>query len=157
MPVYNGAVFLKEAISSILDQSFTDFELIILNDGSTDDSERIILSFKDDRIKYLKNAKNLGLIGTLNKGLSESRGTYIARMDQDDISLPNRFQKQINFLKEHPNTTIVATKLSQINEKGEDKGFWNDDFDTTTSEQIKFYMPCLLYTSHGLARHDLSL
>jgi glycosyltransferase involved in cell wall biosynthesis len=148
MPVYNGAAFLKEAIESILKQTFSDLELIIINDASTDGSEEIILSYKDDRIRYFKNQNNLGLIATLNLGISESRGTYIARMDQDDISLPDRFQKQVDHLSENKNVALVATKISMTNEKSEDKGAWNDDFNTTTSAEIKAYMPKLNCIAH---------
>ena len=141
MPVYNGARFLKEAIDSILCQTFSDFELIILNDASTDDSEKIILTFNDKRIRYFKNLTNLGLIDTLNKGLQESQGSFIARMDQDDISLSTRFQKQLDYLTTNKNVSLVATKLVLIGEKGEDRGFWNDDFDTTSTDEIKTLMP----------------
>lgn len=98
MPVYNGAKYLREAINSLLDQMFTDFELIILNDGSIDQSEEVILSYNDPRIRYVKNEVNLKLVRTLNKGIQLARGLYIARMDQDDICLPQRFEKQIEFM-----------------------------------------------------------
>lgn len=98
MPVYNGGKYLAEAIESILKQTFTDFELLIINDGSSDNSEQIIKNIKDNRIRYLKNASNLGLIQTLNIGINESHGEYIARMDQDDISLPHRLARQVKFM-----------------------------------------------------------
>ncbi|WP_316771004.1 glycosyltransferase family 2 protein [Pedobacter frigiditerrae] len=107
MPVYNGEKFLRDAIDSILVQSFGDFEFIIINDGSTDDSEKIILSYKDRRIVYVKNDVNLKLIKTLNKGVAIARGKYIARMDADDVSLPSRFDTQLKYFNQHPDVGIV--------------------------------------------------
>jgi len=148
MPVYNGGVFLKEAIVSVLNQSYSDFELILLNDGSTDNSEEIIHSLSDERIRYIKNEKNSGLIATLNRGLSESRGKFIVRMDQDDISLPNRFQKQIDYLSQHPQVAVVSSKLMLIDENGNDKGCWNDDYETTSPSEIEMRMPKLNCIGH---------
>lgn len=110
MPVYNTEeVFLKEAIESILNQTFQDFEFLIINDGSTNNAEEVILSYKDEKIKYIKNECNLGLIKTLNKGLDLAQGEYIARMDSDDISLPERFEKQVKFLDENNEIGILGT------------------------------------------------
>ena len=109
MPVYNAEQHLAEAIDSILAQDYRDFEFIIINDGSTDGSESIILGYSDPRITYVKNEQNLRLISTLNKGLELARGKYIARMDADDISLPNRFSEQLAFLEQHPNVGVVGT------------------------------------------------
>lgn len=106
MPVYNGEAFLHEAIDSILNQTFTDFEFLIINDGSTDGTEKIIKSYTDPRINYHKNEQNIKLIATLNKGLALATGKYIARMDADDISLPERLEKQVQFM-EH-NLHVVA-------------------------------------------------
>ena len=97
MPVYNGAMYLNEAITSILGQTYSNFEFIIINDGSTDRSEEIILSFSDSRIVYVKNPENYRLIKTLNLGFSMAKGRYIARMDADDISHPDRLLKQVDF------------------------------------------------------------
>lgn len=110
MPVYNTEEsYLREAIESILNQTFSDFEFIILNDGSTNNAQDIILSYKDTRINYVINEKNLGLIKTLNKGLDLAKGEYIARMDSDDISLPERFQKQVDFMDKNQNVHVVGT------------------------------------------------
>lgn len=117
MPVYNGGVFLKDAIESILNQTYTNFELIILNDGSTDQSEEIILSFNDARIYYVKNDINLKLIKTLNIGFELAKGTYIARMDADDISMPDRLAKQIAFLELHPTIGFVGTSFEKIGDE----------------------------------------
>jgi glycosyltransferase involved in cell wall biosynthesis len=109
MPVYNGERHLAEAIDSILAQNYRDFEFIIINDGSTDGSESIILSYSDPRIRYVKNETNIRLIATLNKGLDLARGKYIARMDADDISLPKRFSEQLAFLEQNPDVGVVGT------------------------------------------------
>ncbi len=143
MPVYNAAPFLSIAIESILNQTYKNFELLIINDGSTDDSLQIIKSFSDQRIKLINNDVNIGIIKTRNKGISLSSGKYIAMMDADDISLPTRLEKQVNFLEENINVTALATKLIQINEKGIETGYWPEDFKTTTSTQIKQTLPII--------------
>jgi glycosyltransferase involved in cell wall biosynthesis len=103
MPVYNGEKYLAEAIRSILDQDYKDFEFLIINDGSTDNSGKIISSFKDDRIRLLENGQNIGLVNTLNKGLDAASGKYIVRMDCDDISTKNRLGIQYKFMEENIN------------------------------------------------------
>ena len=109
MPVYNGEMYLREAIDSILHQTFTDFEFLIINDGSTDNSETIILSYDDSRIRYEKNDSNLKLIATLNKGIELAKGKYIVRMDADDISIPDRIEKQVAFLEKNPDVGICGS------------------------------------------------
>lgn len=109
MPVYNGEKFLTEAISSILNQTFTDFEFIIINDGSIDSSEKIINSFDDNRIVYIKNEKNEGIVSSLNKGLKIARGKYIARMDADDIAVNNRFEKQFYAMEKDKTIDVLGT------------------------------------------------
>jgi glycosyltransferase involved in cell wall biosynthesis len=109
MSVHNGSTFLEESIDSMLNQSFTDFELIIINDSSTDRSKTIIQSYDDKRIVYLENEQNLGLAASLNKGIEVATGKYIARMDGDDISLPERLEKQVRFLEKNTNVGVVGT------------------------------------------------
>lgn len=111
MPVYNGALYLKEAIDSILSQTHTNLELIIINDGSTDNSEEIIRSYEDNRIRYIINEKNSGICVTLNKGLDIAEGKYIARMDCDDISVPERLQKQIEYMELNPSIGILGSDI----------------------------------------------
>lgn len=118
LPAYNAERFLREAIDSVLNQTFVDFEFIILNDGSTDKTEEIILSYKDPRIRYVKNEKNLKLIKTLNKGVDMARGKYIARMDADDISLPDRFEKEVTYLEAHPDVAVVSCYPYNMNMEG---------------------------------------
>lgn len=122
MPVYNAQLYLKEAIDSIINQTYCDWELIIINDGSTDNSEFIINSYTDPRIKYYRNEKNLGLIASLNKGIGFCEGKYIARMDADDISMPDRFLQQISFLEDHAECVMCGTDAKIIDQNGEETG-----------------------------------
>lgn len=114
IPVYNGQQYLSEAISSILNQTYSDFELIIVDDGSADESEKVIKSFDDRRIVYSKNEVNKGLIYSLNKGISISKGEYIARMDQDDISDPRRLEKQINEFKMDSGLVVCGSLIKMF-------------------------------------------
>ena len=121
MPVYNGEKYLKEAIDSILNQTFSDFELIIINDCSTDGTESIIMSYKDNRIVYIKNEKNLGVAESLNKGLDIAKGEYIARMDADDISLPKRFERQVKFMDRHNDIALCGSTVKIFGAVGGEK------------------------------------
>ncbi len=123
MPVYNGEKYLREAIESILNQTFTDFEFIIINDASKDSTEEIIMSYADDRIVYLKNEQNLGVAGTLNRGLEAARGEYIARIDADDIAMPERFEKQVAFMDAHPEVGVLGTDIIMFGEDFEEREF----------------------------------
>lgn len=108
LPVFNGEKYLEESINSILNQSYDDYELIIVNDGSVDGSQEIIESFNDVRIKVLRQS-NMGLPAALNNGIELSIGEYIARQDADDISLPLRLEKQVNFLEQNPQCGLVGS------------------------------------------------
>lgn len=118
MPAYNAEKYIKEAIDSILTQTYGDFELIVLNDCSRDSTEQIILSFADDRIVYLKNEQNMGVAATLNRGLSVAKGEYVARMDADDVSLPERFAQQVAYLDANPDVAVLGTNVETFNEDG---------------------------------------
>ena len=109
IPVYNASSFLRESISSILNQTFTDFELILLNDASTDNSREIIKEFKDPRIRYYENKQNLGISGSRNRLMELAEGEYLAVMDNDDVSLPERLDRQVNYLNEHPEVSVVGS------------------------------------------------
>ena len=117
MPVYNAEKYLKKSIDCILNQTLKDFEFIIINDGSTDKSEQIIKLYKDKRIVYLKNHKNLNLVKTLNKALKIAKGKYIARMDADDLSLPERLEKEAAFLDQNPDYGVVGCYFAVINDE----------------------------------------
>lgn len=108
LPVYNGALYLNAAIRSVLDQSFKNFELIIIDDGSTDNSADIISTFHDPRIRFYRQ-ENQGLAFTLNRGIALSAGKYIARQDQDDLLFFDRLKKQIQFLDANPEIALLGT------------------------------------------------
>lgn len=122
MPAYNSEKYISEAIESILNQTFTDFEFIILNDGSTDNTQKIVKEYakKDKRIKFIDNKKNKGLVSVLNQGIDLAQGEYIARMDSDDISLPTRFEKQIEYMDKHPECGILGTWYKVFGKKEEE-------------------------------------
>ncbi|WDI33126.1 glycosyltransferase [Hyphococcus flavus] len=120
MTAYNAERYIESAIESILTQTFSDFEFIIIDDASTDATIEIINRFaaSDLRIQALCNEHNLGVTRSLNRGLSVAKGSYIARMDADDISLPHRFEKQVAFLDTHPDYSVVASGVQVIDEAG---------------------------------------
>lgn len=106
--------YLRSAIESILNQTYQNFEFIIIDDHSTDDSLQIIESYSDKRIKIIKNEQNLGITKSLNRGLAVAKGEFVARMDADDISLKTRFEKQVKFLKNHPECIVCGTGVELI-------------------------------------------
>ncbi len=120
MSVYNDSKYLEDAIKSILNQTYTDFEFIICNDASTDGSLDIIKKYKDidKRIVLLENESNLGLSASLNRCIEYSSGEYIARMDADDISINNRFQQQVYYLETNPEVAFVCGDIYLIDEDG---------------------------------------
>jgi glycosyltransferase involved in cell wall biosynthesis len=120
MSAYNAEKYISEAIESILNQSFENFEFIIINDCSTDNTLEIIkrYSSQDSRIKLINNKENLGLTSSLNKAIKSSKGKYIARMDDDDISEKTRFEKQIEFLEKNKDIDIVGSFAKNIDEEG---------------------------------------
>src|SRR5262245_17330643 len=107
-PIYNGEKFLHQAMQSVLAQTYQDFEIIAINDGSTDRSAEILESYRDARIKII-HQENQGLALALNTGIMHATGEFIARQDQDDISLPNRFAKQMEYFSHHPDCTLLGT------------------------------------------------
>ena len=118
MPVFNAERYLVDSISSILNQSFKDFEIILINDGSKDNSLNIIKKFKrlDKRIVLINNKSNRGLPKSINSGLRIAKGKYIARMDADDISMPDRFLIQFNYLEEHRDIFLIGSSAEVIDE-----------------------------------------
>lgn len=147
MPVLNGEKYIKQSIESILVQTFKDFEFIIINDASEDNTEKIILSFNDDRIRYYKNEENIGIPRSLNKGIQLVKGKYIARMDADDISLPNRFEEQFNYLENNYDIALVGSWVEFIDENGNKKNIWKVPSDFLL---IKFFLlsgNCLAHSS----------
>jgi glycosyltransferase involved in cell wall biosynthesis len=125
MPVYNAETHLTQAIDSILNQSFRDFEFVVIDDGSTDTSQAILKAIADrDRRLVIYTQPNRGLIASLNEGWKIARGTYIARMDADDISLPRRLEKQVAYLDRNRDVGIVGTWIQDIGRSGEAGPVW---------------------------------
>ncbi len=116
MSVHNGEKYLREAIESILNQTFKEFEFVIINDASTDNSLEIIKSYNDPRVRIINNPQNIGLTLSLNKGLKNVKGDYIARMDDDDISLPDRLKKQVAFMDQNPEIGVCGSWVKTIGE-----------------------------------------
>jgi glycosyltransferase involved in cell wall biosynthesis/peptidoglycan/xylan/chitin deacetylase (PgdA/CDA1 family) len=129
MTVYNGKNYLNEAIESALCQTLSNFEFLIIDDASTDNSVEIINSYNDSRIKLLINDNNIGQTASLNIGLSRAQGEYIARFDQDDVCLPKRLEEQLAFLKENTSISIVCSREYSIDEKGKKIGAWTRELD----------------------------
>jgi glycosyltransferase involved in cell wall biosynthesis len=136
MSVYNGQAYLHEAIRSILNQTFINFEFIIINDGSSDNSLSIINSYKDKRIICIDNFDNMGLIYSLNKGIEIAKGKYIARMDADDISLPNRLMEQVHFLENNEKVGVLGCNYIQFNENSETEYLAIQDQEEIMSKMI---------------------
>lgn len=120
MSVFNGERFLRAAIDSILNQTYSDFEFIIIDDGSSDRSLEIIRQYQklDKRIVIIQNESNIGLAGSLNNGIAVAKGEFIARMDADDVSLPARLGKQFSFMKKNPEVGVVGSQIQIIDSHG---------------------------------------
>lgn len=121
MCCYNAQRYVKETVDSILCQTFSDFEFIIWNDGSTDDTEAVVLSYDDPRIRYFRH-ENTGLGMALRLACAEARGEYIARMDADDVCLPERLAKEVDFLEKHPDHVLVSSAVYYIDADGKTVG-----------------------------------
>ncbi len=136
MATHNGEQFIKEAVNSILTQTYSDFEFLIVDDGSTDSTPTILNEYqaKDQRIKIVTNPHCVGLTKSLNIAIRQAKGEYIARMDDDDISLPNRIEKQINFITKNPEIVLLGAWAFLINENGQTIGKKNL---AVQSQQIK--------------------
>ncbi len=142
MPVYNGEKYLKESIDSILNQTISDLELIIVDDGSTDRTSDIIKSYSDKRIVYIKNEVNLRISRSLNKALEASKGEFIARMDADDISLPKRLQKQIEYMNNHPEVEVCGSNVMVF---GADDRSWPSSESHERLKVDSFFSCCLAH------------
>ena len=130
MSVHNGEAYLSEAVESILSQTYQNFEFLIVNDASTDRSASILVEYQDARIRIIRNEHNLGLTRSLNKGLAQVKGKYVARMDADDVSYPLRLERQVTFMEQHPEVGLCGTwgKLLGLKDK------YNRTFPTNNNE-----------------------
>jgi len=156
MPAYNAALYIKEAIDSVLAQSYTDFEFLIINDGSTDGTESIIRSYNDNRIK-LHTQQNKGVIGALNYGLKLANGKYIARFDADDICYPNRLSVQYDYLVSHPNCVLLGSAADYIDKDGMFLFEWQPSGYTTVSIKERILVECPLDHPTVIFRKDVAL
>lgn len=159
MPIYNGEKFLRQAIDSILTQTFKDFEFLIIDDGSVDKTAHILKTYKDSRMQIITHKTNKGLIFSLNQGIKIAKGKYIARMDADDISLPDRFIKQVKFMENNPKVAVCGTWIKLINNKNND--IWQPPSDHKTIKSLSLfyssiYHPTALIRNDTLKRHGLS-
>lgn len=138
MPVYNGEKYIRETMDSVLNQTFADFEFIIINDASKDSTEEIIKSYEDDRIVYLINEQNLGVAGTLNRGIEHAKGEYIARIDADDIAMPQRFEKQVAFMDTHPDVGVCGSHIRIFEEDGTERDYIYSETDVELRVDMLF-------------------
>lgn len=129
MPVYNGEKYLSDAVDSVLSQTYNDYEFIIIDDASTDKTAEILSNYaaSDSRIRILTNEKNSGVAASLNRGLDEAKGDYIARMDADDISLPERFEEQLMYMRSHKDVAVCACGIRMFGAKSQERLFSTDD------------------------------
>ncbi len=114
MPAYNAQQYVRESVNSVLAQTFSDFELIVVNDGSQDQTPDILASIRDDRLRVIHNERNLGVTESSNRAIKQARGRYIARIDADDFCLPVRFDRQKRFLDSHPNILVVGSEMFNL-------------------------------------------
>lgn len=159
LPVYNGETYLHDAVASILNQCFKDFELLIVDDGSTDGSSKIIEGFNDSRIRVLKNAQRLKLSGALNRGIQEGKGKYIARMDADDISLSERLQCQVDFLEKNFEIGLCGTWVEKFGQGTSAINKYpssNDQISAYALFDCPFAHPTVMFRRDLFLQHELS-
>lgn len=137
MAAYNSSAFISESISSVLSQSYGNFELLIVNDGSNDKTVDIVNSFQDERIRLIHNSRNRGLVYTRNRVLEEARGEYIAVLDSDDIAVPERIQLQYEFMSHRPDVALCSGHAEVIDESG---AFTGEKFIVPTGDHVEMHM-----------------
>lgn len=142
MPVYNASRFLREAIDSMLQQTFTDFEFIIIDDCSADDSVDIVKTYNDKRIRFFRNDKNYGISYTLNRGIELANTKWIARMDADDISYPQRLQRQYDYISDHTDGDLFSCWVKVVDQ---DKKFIRQDLFESRFYYYNLYFICWIY------------
>jgi glycosyltransferase involved in cell wall biosynthesis len=144
MPIYNAGAYLRDAVQSILDQTYVNWQLLIIDDGSTDNALETIADIRDDRIRIFRDGQNKGLAARLNEAIDMAEGEFFARMDQDDVSLPERFERQVQELLTYPELDLVSVRAETISESGKVVGMLPFE---ATHERIcaypwrGFYMP----------------
>ena len=158
LPVFNGEDYLHETIVSILNQTYGDFEFLIIDDGSTDRSPEIISSINDSRIRVLVTPQRLKLSGALNRGLDEARGKYIARMDADDIALPDRLWKQVDFLDKNPEVGLCGTSIEVFGQTKRRKDIYPKSAEDIRSYALfdcPFCHPTVMFRREWFEAHEL--
>lgn len=158
MPVHNAERYVAQAVESVLAQTFTDFELILIDDGSTDGSRSILQRFTDPRVKLIIHAQNRGLVSTLNEGLRLSQGKYIARMDADDRMHPARLARQVAYMGSHADAAVVASFVDLMNADDDIIGTWETDRAVVQPDDIKALMArtnCIAHPSVIIRRSAL--
>jgi hypothetical protein len=155
MAVHNGEPYVREAVRSVLDQTYTDFELLVVDDASTDATVETVESFGDPRVRIVHNDVNVGQVPSLNRGLREAHGEYVARLDADDACLPTRLARQVGVLDSEPRVCLVGTWLQAIDERGRHLG----RLEKTLSDYVDFLYHTLImrvYVSHPAAMYRRS-
>jgi glycosyltransferase involved in cell wall biosynthesis len=159
LPAYNAAAYLREAVDSVLGQTFADFELIVINDGSTDGTAALLVGYDDPRLRIVDNGENLGLIATLNKGLGLARGEYIARMDADDICEPSRFEKQVAYLDRHVEVGVCGGSIRYFGEAPDQAVPYPVDHDAIEAEMLfgnSMAHPAVMLRRSFVEEHELA-
>lgn len=165
MSTYNTPIsILKEAVESVLHQTMRDFEFIIIDDCSTDDSQEYLSALQDTRIRLIRNNENMGLTKSLNIGLKAAKGKYIARMDSDDVSLPTRFEKQYNYMEHHPDVIMCGSRVSFLgNRTGISSGKWRRKIENMDDYRIRLlfahpgpYHPTFFMRSEMLEKYNIT-
>jgi len=156
LSVYNDEKYIGESIDSILDQTFKDFELLIVDDCSTDGTVDVIRKYKDSRIRLVVNKKNVDITRSLNKGLKLARGKYIARLDSDDVSIPKRLEKQFNFLEDNKDYAAVGSRTEYIDGDGNHIGYWKQEISAEEIFYALSYRCCLTSSSMMFNRETVS-
>lgn len=142
MPVYNAEVYLKRAIDSILNQEYPHLELILIDDGSTDNSKDILLSYQQDpRVLHITHESNQGIVKTLNLGVAAAKGKYIARMDADDFSLPERLARQLTFLEANPAIRLCGSSILTVPRNNDIQNWIHEEKGTTLHMKLLFFNP----------------
>jgi len=147
MSVYNGEEFLAEALASVFSQTFTDFELLVIDDGSSDRSAQILAQAGDPRLKVLTNLQNIGLTASLNRGLLQARGMYIARLDADDLALAGRLARQKTILDRQPGLGLVGSFAGKIDASGQPSGQWVTPLDPEDIYYLLNFRNCLTHST----------
>jgi len=155
MAVYNRERFLRESIASLLRQTYSNFELILIDDGSTDDSREIACSFEDPRIRLIQNGTNLGIPATRNRALQFARGEYLAILDSDDIALPGRLARQVAFLDARPEIAVVGSWCAWVDEHGRRVGVVKRRPTTPADIRAELLFHCPIQNSSILGRTAL--